>query len=108
MYHRPVVNTAMDSRQFISERKDSRLSKMSNAADMKKYWAAITTIQKEGHQNVSMKYILIFASSQILTVGGTLIRRRLAQGRTSERVSSRYHVRIPVEVAIADLFHFDA
>ena len=34
--------------------------------------------------------------------------RRLAQGWTSERVSSRHHVRIPVEVAIADLFHFDA
>ena len=33
---------------------------------------------------------------------------RLAQRRTSERVNSRHHVRVPVEVAIADLFHFGA
>ena len=34
--------------------------------------------------------------------------RRLAQGQTSEHVSSRHHVWSPVKVAIADLFHFEA
>ena len=33
--------------------------------------------------------------------------RRLAQGRTSWIERSKTYVRIPVEVEMADLFHFD-
>ena len=67
--------------------------------------------------------ILLFIEINIETVKNVMYRQdiervlcrsmrnlhgRLAQGQTSERVSSRNHVQVPVEVAIAGLFHFEA